>query len=106
MRRAARKDNIHGAVVNVWEQHGWKCLDLSRLGDGVPDILAVNRGFCVFIETQDPRWKSNKSPETLARQATFKADWGPKCLVLTISSVAQAWKEVADLAGVVTVSRL
>ena len=96
MRTAARKDNIHGAVVNVWEQCGWACMDLSQLGNGKPDILAVRRSFAVLIETQDPRWKSNKKPETLEAQAKFRETW-KACPVLVIETVEQAWKEAEIL---------
>lgn len=38
-RRAARKDGNHNDIVAGLEKAGFSVLDLSRLGDGCPDLL-------------------------------------------------------------------
>jgi Holliday junction resolvase len=96
MRRAARKDEIHNAVSNIFQQNGWHVLDLSRLGRGMPDLLAVRRAFCVLIEVKTPGWKSRLKPGTGEAQDGFRQRW-KGCPLLVIESISQAWEEAEML---------
>ena len=44
MRRAARKDDNHNEIVRAFIGVGAVVIDLSGVGDGVPDILVGFRG--------------------------------------------------------------
>lgn len=91
-----RKDTLHGAVANVFMTNGWHVLDLSRLGRGMPDLLAVRRALCVLIEVKTPGWKSRLKPGTGEAQDAFRRSW-TGCPVLVIESISQAWEEAALL---------
>ena len=41
MRRAAKKDRNHNAICDHLTALGYRCLDLSRVGDGCPDVLVI-----------------------------------------------------------------
>ena len=54
VRRAARVDENHGAIREALRQvPGVTVVDLSRVGDGVPDLLVGHRGRTVLIEVKD-----------------------------------------------------
>ena len=91
-----RKDTLHGAVANVFTTNGWHVLDLSRLGRGMPDLLAVRRALCVLIEVKTPGWKSRLKPGTGEAQDSFRQGW-TGCPVLVIETLEQAWKEAEEL---------
>jgi len=95
LRQAARKDALHTAVGSVFKQTGWSCLDLSRVGDGVPDWLMIRRSLAVLIEVKTPG-AFRPGSKTLERQQEFRARW-TACPVLVIETVAQAWKEAEEL---------
>ena len=53
MRRAARTDGNHKSILAALERAGWEIVDLSRVGQGVPDLLAVRASHAVLIEIKD-----------------------------------------------------
>lgn len=48
---------------------------LSAVGDGCPDLLIGFRGFNFLVEVKNPETTRGEKPETIARQAEFKAGW-------------------------------
>lgn len=74
MRRAAKKDLNHNDVAGYLEDKGFTVLDLSRVGNGCPD-MAVSymqqncRQFTALVEVKKPGGKLN--PE----QKKVRAGW-------------------------------
>ena len=60
MRRAAKVDGNHAAIVKALRKIGAKVTDLSRVGDGVPDILVFFRGRTSLVEIKIPGGKLNE----------------------------------------------
>jgi hypothetical protein len=95
MRVAARKDALHNSVGTVFRENGWSALDLSRVGDGVPDWLFIRRSFSVLVEVKTPG-AFRPGSKTLERQQAFRAAW-KGCPVYVIESVEEAWREAETL---------
>ncbi len=93
--KAMRKDKLHAAVKNVFGQCGWAVLDLSKLGDGVPDLLCIRRSLAILIEVKTAG-AFRPGSKTLERQQAFRATW-TACPVLVIETLEQAWKEAETL---------
>jgi hypothetical protein len=75
MRRAARTDAVHAEIVKALRKVGCQVLDLSRVGEGCPDLLVRRRnGEPALIEVKTPRGRL--TPD----QQRFIADW-PETIV-------------------------
>lgn len=68
MRRRARVDGSHQAIVRALRQCGWMVWDTSRLGDGFPDLVIARAGVLRLVEVKD----GSKPPSA---QALTKAEW-------------------------------
>lgn len=82
MRRAAKVDDNHGAVVQALRACGARVLSLAALGDGCPDLLVLHRGKLRLIEIKDgakPPSKRKLTPD----QIEFHRDW-PVSIVETV----------------------
>ena len=66
-----RMDGNHGEIVAALCAAGCAVLDLSAVGDGMPDILVHHRGklFLIEIKNKATRGKLNK------RQQAFVDEW-------------------------------
>ena len=53
MRKFARKDSNHDDVVKEFERLGAVVIDMSALGNGVPDIMACLQNVCIPVEVKD-----------------------------------------------------
>lgn len=105
MRRAARTDGNHAAVVADLRALGWHVVDLSRAGEGVPDLLlsigpslpfapakkargVLTAGECFFVEVKAPG-----GTLTVAQQEWLWAFRGPlivaECVEDVVEGVAQ-----------------
>lgn len=87
MRRAARTDGNHGEIVTALRRVGCVVLDLSRVGEGCPDLLvrAPGQGDLLLMEVKAAKGKLN------ARQREFEAaGWG----VFVVRSIDEALKLV------------
>ena len=81
MRRAARVDTNHSAVVKAFRECGCTIEDLSGVGGGCPDIVIGLRGESVFVEIKDGKRKPSEQKLTPA-QAIWHRDWkGSKAIV-------------------------
>lgn len=52
VRRAAKKDTTHNPIRDLLCENGWSVLDLSRAGDGIPDMAVGKPGFCALVEAK------------------------------------------------------
>lgn len=89
MRRAAKRDGNHNAIVQALEQIGCTVLDLSRLGGDAPDILCGYRGESWLLEIKNPEGRNRLSEG----QQEFLATWRGKAAVV---------RSVYEAVGIVT----
>jgi len=80
VRRAARVDGNHAIIVDALRRVGCRVLDLSRVGDGAPDLLvrAPGQGDLMLMEVKAAKGKLN------ARQRLFEAEGWPVFVVRTV----------------------
>jgi len=69
MRWARRTDENHDEIVLALQQIGCSVLDLTRVGDGCPDILVGWRQVCVLMEIKKLGGKLNPD------QTLFSQTW-------------------------------
>jgi Holliday junction resolvase-like predicted endonuclease len=74
MRRAAKVDRNHAEIVDVLRSHGADVLDMSRIGQGCPDLAVHLKGTIVFVEV-----KAGKGKLT-ADQVVFHQRWPVRVL--------------------------
>ncbi len=91
MRRAARVDANHAAIVAALRAAGCSVLDLSAVGGGCPDLAVGVAGRTVLIEVKD----GAKPPSARAltpHQVRWHADWrgGPVAVVCDVESAIRA----------------
>src|SRR3990170_2256778 len=53
-RYARRKDNTQAGVEKALQTVGWKIFDFSRVGWGIPDLIARRAGYKLWIEVKSP----------------------------------------------------
>lgn len=96
MRRAAKVDDNHREIVKALRQAGCGVLDLSKVGNGCPDLLVHPPAFpacrmAVLMEVKD----GNKPPSARKltdAQVKFHAEW--KGWIHTVTSVDDALKAI------------
>jgi len=52
IRRAAKKDDNQRAVEQAFKFHGFKVFDLSRIGEGWPDLMVSRLKSHAFVEVK------------------------------------------------------
>lgn len=72
MRRAARVDSNHAAIVQALRKCGAAVIDLSRVGDGCPDLLVGMLGRNVLLEVKAE--KGHLRPNQHALIATWPGE--------------------------------
>lgn len=75
MRRAARTDGNHAAIVEALRASGWYVHDTSRLGHGFPDLVVARNGQLRLVEIKDgakPPSKRTLTPEEVAVALAFQ----------------------------------
>lgn len=77
MRRAARVDANHAAIVAALRRIGCEVLDLSAVGAGCPDLLVLHRGKLQLIEVKDGA-KRPSARRLTADQVRFALHWPVK----------------------------
>lgn len=91
MRRAAKVDANHAEIVRALRSVGCYVVDLSRLGQGVPDLLWSRGGLCGLLEVKDGA-KPPSARKLTPDEIEFRTLWrGPYAVV---ESVEQAIDEV------------
>ena len=90
MRRAARSDANHGAIVQALLELGCTVQSLAAVGGGVPDLLIGWRGMCLLFEVKDggkPPSERKLTPD----QVRWHRDWrGQVAVVETVDDAIQA----------------
>lgn len=75
MRRAARIDANHIAIVSALKQVGCRVLSLAAVGKGCPDLLVCSaRGYLCLLEIKDGSKPPSKRKLT-PKQAELHNDW-------------------------------
>lgn len=69
MTYARRVDTNHKAIVEALRAAGWRVLDLSRVGQGCPDLLVARAGRSILVEVKTAKGKLT------ADQVDFLAAW-------------------------------
>ena len=81
MRRAARVDSNHKEVVDEFRRLGCSVLDMSRLGEGTPDLLIGFSGQCMLVEVKNGKKPPSKRVLT-GPQIYFWMSWKANPLVV------------------------
>jgi hypothetical protein len=89
MRRAARTDANHGQIIAALRQMGYTVLDLSRLGQGCPDLLVARHGITTLVEVKDGT-KPPSARRLTPMESAFIQHW--KGRVIVIASVDDVFK--------------
>lgn len=92
MRRAAKVDSNHSAIVKALRAIGCSVLDLSRVGKGCPDLLVARvaldgRRRSVLLEVKDGERSPSRRKAT-TDQLDFFEHWRGEAYI--VQSVAQA----------------
>jgi hypothetical protein len=92
VRRAAKVDANHGEIVKALRDAGCGVLDLSKVGNGTPDLLVHAPTFpaCrmpVLLEIKDGK-KPPSARELTPAQIKFHAEW--KGWIFVVTSVDEA----------------
>ncbi len=66
MRRAARTDEPHRAIVQALRQVGCDVIDLSGVGRNCPDLLAAHRGILYLFEVKSEHGKLSRGQADFA----------------------------------------
>jgi hypothetical protein len=97
MRRAAKTDGSHKAIVQALRQVGCKVSDTSRYGGGFPDLVVRYRGGCGERACQCcPEWRiflmEIKEPKgkLTPDQEQFIADWPETVIVRSVQEALAA----------------
>lgn len=76
-RFARRTDLNHAELVREMREAGLCVIDLSRVGNGVPDLLVSNSDEMWLVEVKSPKGKMHE------RQRQWHDDWrGKKPLII------------------------
>lgn len=85
MRRAAKVDANHSAIVEALRKAGAQVLSLAAVGKGCPDLLVLHRGRYQLFEVKNPLQPLNKQ-RLKPLQEEFHRDW----IVTTVTSMESA----------------
>jgi Holliday junction resolvase len=86
MRRAAKVDSNHVAVVDAFRALGCSVVSLAAIGKGCPDLAIGVAGKNLLIEVKDGA-KSASRRKLTPDQEQFKADW--RGCILYVNSAAE-----------------
>lgn len=96
MRRAAKTDANHSAIVNALREAGFSVWDTSAVGRGFPDCVAGIGRKAFLIEIKDGA-KSPSRRRLTPDQEAFRASWQGHYEVIESVEQAKAWaKEIKE----------
>ena len=96
MRRAAKVDANHSAIVAELRRQGASVQSLAMVGDGCPDLLVGYGGVNALMEIKDEDQPASKRRLNY-QQALWHAYWkGP---VLLVESPEDAIQKLGELVG-------
>lgn len=92
MRRRARKDANHAAIVAGLRSVGVSVLELHQLGGGVPDVLAGRNGRERLLEVKPPGALSGGHKVSAPGQSEWAARWRgiPVAVVTSLDEALEA----------------
>jgi hypothetical protein len=90
VRRRARVDANHAAVVQALRACGWLVWDTSGLGGGFPDVVVARAGVLRLVEIKDGRLSPSRRTLTPAEAACHTAMAAAGVPVVVVASVAEA----------------
>lgn len=90
MRRRARVDANHAAIVEALRACGWHVHDCSRLGGGFPDLAIAKAGRLLLVEVKDGAKSASRQLFTPAEDAVYNDFLGQGVEVRVVTSVEQA----------------
>jgi hypothetical protein len=99
MRRAARVDSNHAEIKVVFEKLGCLVLDLSRCGDGIPDLLIAVNGRWMPVEVKDGRKIASAQKLTQAQQEIHSEAAEHGSPIPVVNSIETAIELVRGLRG-------
>ncbi len=90
MRRAARTDDNHGAVIDALRKAGWSVWSTAALGKGFADAIAAKNGRTLLLEIKDGR-KPPSARKLTPAETAFHASWpGELYIVESVEAALQA----------------
>ncbi len=92
--KARRVDANHRQIVEIFRAMGCSVLDLSRVGQGCPDILVARGGQSRLIEIKDGA-KPPSARRLTPQEREFHCSW--KGGIQVVETVAQAILVANDL---------
>ena len=89
MRRDAKIDNTHVAIVGCLRSMGFSVFSLASLGRGCPDIVIARRGRTWLAEIKNGKlgWKLTTA------QRDFHANWNAKILIFDSVESVLIWEK-------------
>lgn len=86
-RRAAKKDGNHHSIADYLQSLGYSVLDLSKAGDGVPDMVVGIPGFAALVEIKRPGTECARKLTTAEQRVRDNWD-GPYVLAQSAEEAA------------------
>ena len=91
MRRAAKIDDNHGAIVSALQAEGLSVQSLAGVGRGVPDLLVGARGLTYLVEVKDGEKRPSHRSLTPDQKLWIGKWTGSPVVVLLDASKARSW---------------
>ena len=99
MRRAAKVDGNHVAVMLRFRSYGFSVLSLARLGDGAPDLLVARNGLTAVVEVKDGS-KPPSRRKLRPAQVEFLSSWRGATYVVErleqVDAIAEGWSRAPE----------
>jgi hypothetical protein len=89
-RRAAKVDANHAEIVKDLRRYGFDVYDMSRVGQGFPDLLVCAHKKWILLEVKDGAKSPSERRLTEAQERFHKACKGPLAVVLSRDDAIQA----------------
>jgi Holliday junction resolvase len=80
MRRAARTDGNHLAVITAFRKCGVEVLSLAAIGNGCPDLLCACKRGTWLVEVKN---KEGRGERLTPDQVKFHAHWPQRIFIVT-----------------------
>jgi hypothetical protein len=87
MRRAARVDNNHAAIVRDLTMAGMKAVSTASMGKGFPDLAVGYRGLTCFLEVKDGE-KCDSAKQLTADEKAWHESWPGHIAIVESSEAA------------------
>ena len=99
MRRAAKVDINQREIVSALKRIGAEVQNLSRVGDGCPDLLVGFRGRNFLLEVKRPKAKGQREGTTTDAQDEFFSRWSGRGQAAIVKTVDDALRVLGCSGG-------